>query len=458
MKIIIHISAFSVFYLLMNHTGLGQGLVMYEEGLALIPETTSVGSKSMDEKIENTYSASLRKFCPTPRNQGADANCVGWSVGYAAQTIRKAYVEKIEDKNKIDSIAFSPHFIYNSIKLKDCKMGAEIPEALQFLIRTGNVQFADFNENKEDCDLTPINALYEKAQKNKIGGFKKLFTPKDQKQTKLRNLKESLINGYPVVIGMNILESFASMEKGEDIWYSEIGSQVPVGGHALVAIGFDELNNTVEVINSWGEEWADDGFAFIKYDDFDKYVRYGFTFAENLENPFALMIDFNRQILITNDGEKHSEKELFRWNNNRYFLASSDYRSNSTYDIEVYHSDPTYTMYCFNSSGNDSYRELFRIDGSEQQLVTNIKSFGFTLPPLKFTDDKSERFIFIITNEVLKDNILKKISVSDSLEMITSLFDEEYKTRDKILSYSRVAVTGTIKNNVIIIPVEFISN
>jgi hypothetical protein len=445
---------FLVLFLISSNV-FGQGLVVNTEGIDLVPQRVSEGSKNMDEKIENTFSFSLRDYCPTPKDQGEDANCVGWSVGYAAQTIRKAFSDSITDRTAIDSFAFSPYFIYNNIKLKNCAMGAEIPEALQFLIRTGNISIDRFEAGKSDCFAVPTKYHYEEALDNRIEDFQKLFSPNDSKQKKIKAVKEALLNGYPVVIAMNILKSFANMDHGTEMWYSEAGSQIPAGGHALVVIGFDELKNSFEVMNSWGDRWADDGFAFINYNDFSKYVRYGFTFGDREEEPFSIMINFDRNIMITNDGEQHTEKELFRWDKNKYTLASGEYRPNSTYLLSIFHSQREYNMYCFNASGSGSYHELFRIDGSENELITDMKSFGFSLPPLNFSDPVAEKFLFIVSDEKLNDEQLEAVSKMDKVELINVLFNTETTAQENIISFSRVAITGNIMDKPMIIPVEF---
>jgi len=218
------------------------------------------------------------------------------------------------------------------------------------------------------------------------------------------------------------------------------------------------LRNAFEVMNSWGDRWADGGFVYMKYEDFDKYVKYGFCFADKLEKQFSMMINFNRNVMITNEGKASFEKEIFKWNENKYSLVSSKYHPNTKYVIEIYHSAPDYNLYCFNASGQRTYNELFRIDGSKNQLLTNIKSFGFTLPPLKFTDPESERFVFIICENVLNPERIIEISSCTSDEQIITLFADEINITDRIISYSRVAITGSIENNTMIIPVEFVVN
>src|SRR4249919_3760432 len=62
---------------------------------------------------------SLRKFCPMRKNQGQQSSCVGWSSSYAGRTILQAYATGADP----NQIAFSPSFIYNSIRKGDCSHG-----------------------------------------------------------------------------------------------------------------------------------------------------------------------------------------------------------------------------------------------------------------------------------------------------------------------------------------------
>ncbi len=81
---------------------------------------------------DTTTKKSLKKYCPTPQDQGKIASCVGWSSAYAAFTISKAIKENITDKKQINEIAFSPHYLYNQIKLAGCLGGAKFTDAFFF--------------------------------------------------------------------------------------------------------------------------------------------------------------------------------------------------------------------------------------------------------------------------------------------------------------------------------------
>jgi hypothetical protein len=51
----------------------------------------------------------------------------------------------------------------------------------------------------------------------------------------------------------------------------------------MVVVGFDDGREAFEVMNSWGTGWGNDGFIWIKYRDFEKYVHYGYIFIPENE-------------------------------------------------------------------------------------------------------------------------------------------------------------------------------
>src|SRR5438105_1111662 len=66
-----------------------------------------LSSGSPKNSIPSSFS--LRKYCPTRRNQGQQSSCVGWSSSYGGRTILQAYATGADP----NQIAFSPSFIYN---------------------------------------------------------------------------------------------------------------------------------------------------------------------------------------------------------------------------------------------------------------------------------------------------------------------------------------------------------
>jgi C1A family cysteine protease len=86
-------------------------------------------------------------------------------------------------------------------------------------------------------------------------------------------LKAALAEGQPVVIGLQIYESFESEEVSltGKIPLPKKTKERLLGGHALLAVGYIDQNSTspdqgyVIVRNSWGEQWGDKGYCYIPY-------------------------------------------------------------------------------------------------------------------------------------------------------------------------------------------------
>jgi hypothetical protein len=84
--------------------------------------------------------ASLEQFCPTPGNQGEYGTCVAFAAAYAMRTILWAKEYNVTDKAKINSMAFSPSFVYESIKNDgdiDCQGGSNPINACELMKSLG---------------------------------------------------------------------------------------------------------------------------------------------------------------------------------------------------------------------------------------------------------------------------------------------------------------------------------
>ena len=103
-----------------------------------------------------------------------------------------------------------------------------------------------------------------------------LFETKAEPRLKVLRIKESLAQGKPVIIGMNIRKNFSRLKKGSKYWWPDLGNTTPIGGHAMVVVGYDEADKSFEVMNSWGRDWARDGFVKIKYKHFGKSCKYAY--------------------------------------------------------------------------------------------------------------------------------------------------------------------------------------
>jgi C1A family cysteine protease len=82
----------------------------------------------------------------------------------------------------------------------------------------------------------------------------------------LNQMKGCLASGYPFVFGFTVYESFESQQVAQD---GHVPMPQPneqeLGGHAVLAVGYDDTNQWFIVRNSWGENWGMKGYFTLPY-------------------------------------------------------------------------------------------------------------------------------------------------------------------------------------------------
>lgn len=230
----------------------------------------------------------LKKYTPYPQSQGETGACVGWATGYGALTTAIAASRRITDRQKITDNAFSAMFIYNQIKVGDCKAGAKISDALEFLLKHGDCRSRIFDDSTTSCSKVPSDEDKTNARKFKIKDYYTLFKLDDSPKVKKFKIKKSLSEGNPIVVGMNILKNFITLNKEDKYWKPSAGDATNAGGHAMVVVGYNDGRQAFEVMNSWGKNWGNEGFMWIKYKDFIKYCKYAYQLNVDENLPLVL--------------------------------------------------------------------------------------------------------------------------------------------------------------------------
>lgn len=75
-----------------------------------------------------------------------------------------------------------------------------------------------------------------------------------------------------------------SFFSAKDVW-NPAPSEEPdkvLGGHAMCVVGYDDSREggAFEVQNSWGRNWGNEGYTWIRYKDFARFTRYAYEFID----------------------------------------------------------------------------------------------------------------------------------------------------------------------------------
>lgn len=113
------------------------------------------------------------------------------------------------------------------------------------------------------ADKPPV-AAYTEAKKEKATSYERVFGSPGARN--IDELRAALASGFPVIFGFTVYESFmsAAVAKSGVVPMPKKSERV-LGGHAVLAVGYDHAATRVIVRNSWGDGWAKAGYFTMPY-------------------------------------------------------------------------------------------------------------------------------------------------------------------------------------------------
>jgi C1A family cysteine protease len=80
-------------------------------------------------------------------------------------------------------------------------------------------------------------------------------------------LRRTLAGGFPVVVGIQVYDSFesAAVARTGDVPLPDRSAEQCLGGHAVLVVGYDDARAEFLVMNSWGADWGQGGYFTLPY-------------------------------------------------------------------------------------------------------------------------------------------------------------------------------------------------
>jgi C1A family cysteine protease len=200
--------------------------------------------------------ADLRPNCPPVLDQGELGSCTANAIANAH------YFDQMKQK---DANAFLPSrlFIYYNERTIEhstkADSGAQIRDGIKTLSKQGACPETLWPYVIAKFTTKPPVPAFKEAEKHLAILYSRLT------QT-LSQFKGCLASGYPFVFGFTVYESFESdtvAKTGKVPMPSH--TEKSLGGHAVLAVGYDDTKQVFIVMNSWSEGWGDKGFFYIPY-------------------------------------------------------------------------------------------------------------------------------------------------------------------------------------------------
>jgi len=200
-------------------------------------------------------STDLRAACPAVYDQGQLGSCTANAIGGAIEFDR--LLQKLTD--------FVPSrlFIYYNERVIEGTVnsdsGAQIRDGIKTVASQGVCPEPEWPYDIAKFAQKPSAKTYTDAVTDRAISYQSLVQD-------LNQMKGCLASGYPFVFGFTVYESFetAAVAKSGHAPMPGSGERV-IGGHAVMAVGYDDASQWFLVRNSWGIGWGLAGYFTLPY-------------------------------------------------------------------------------------------------------------------------------------------------------------------------------------------------
>ncbi len=196
----------------------------------------------------------LRQFCSTVEDQGNLGSCTANALAGA--------IEYLELKDKKKCIDVSRLFIYYNERVigrsVQSDSGAQLRDGIKTLTKHGVCSEKCWPYVITKFANKPPASSYKEASDRRITSYHRILT--------LEEMRSSIAEGFPFVFGFTAYEGFESMQvKRTGVLNMPRPSERVLGGHAVLATGYDDTKQRFIVRNSWGAWWGMKGYFTMPY-------------------------------------------------------------------------------------------------------------------------------------------------------------------------------------------------
>jgi C1A family cysteine protease len=201
-------------------------------------------------------SVDLQPNCPkTVYDQGRLGSCT-------ANAIAAAFEFALMKQQLADFMPSRLFIYYNERVMEgtaDCDSGAMIRDGIKSVHRQGVCTEDAWPYDIDRFTAEPGADCYRSALDNQTLAYQRVAQS-------LNQMRGCLANGFPFVFGFAVYESFETPDVARTgVVPLPAAGETLLGGHAVLAVGYDDATARFRVRNSWGADWGDGGYFTIPY-------------------------------------------------------------------------------------------------------------------------------------------------------------------------------------------------
>ena len=199
-------------------------------------------------------SVDLREFCSPVENQGTLGSCTANALA--------GNIEFLDEKNGGGYQDSSRLFIYYNERVlehtPDSDSGAMLRDGIKTLHKNGVCPESEWPYDISKFANKPTPGCYKDAKAHRIESYHRITT--------LQDMLTCLTEGFPFVFGFAVYESFENQKTAQTgIAQMPKKDERMIGGHAVLAVGFNQKEKRFVARNSWGKVWGMDGYFTMPF-------------------------------------------------------------------------------------------------------------------------------------------------------------------------------------------------
>lgn len=197
----------------------------------------------------------LRPLCSPVEDQGQLGSCTANALVGNLEFLEKKAAKTVADLSRL--------FIYYNERAMEGTInedaGAMIRDGVKSLVKQGVCSEKKWPYIISKFTKKPTAACYKEALTHQVISYHRIIG--------LQQMKQCLAEGYPFVFGFTVYEGFESQQVAETgvLNLPQPGEKV-MGGHAIMAAGYDDATKRLLIRNSWGTDWGMAGYFTMPYD------------------------------------------------------------------------------------------------------------------------------------------------------------------------------------------------
>jgi C1A family cysteine protease len=196
----------------------------------------------------------LRKSCSLVEDQGSLGSCTAQALAGNLE-----FLDNLPDAKYID---VSRLFIYYNERVLmdtvDYDSGASLRDGIKCLKNKGVCKETLWPYKIDKFTRKPPPKCYQDAKKRCIKSYHRISV--------LNEMLTCLAEGFPFVFGFSVYESFQTQKVARSgIVNMPKKKEKILGGHAVMAVGFNQKDKRFLVRNSWGKDWGMSGYFTMPY-------------------------------------------------------------------------------------------------------------------------------------------------------------------------------------------------